>query len=33
VGALIAGLIYSYVVFSALSERSHAPHVQHKLSQ
>jgi len=33
VGALIAGLIYSYVVFSALSERSHVPHVQHNHSQ
>ena len=33
VGALIAGLIYSYVVFSALNERSHVPHVQHNRSQ
>jgi hypothetical protein len=27
VGVLIAGLIYTYVVFHALSERSHDPHV------
>ena len=27
VGVLIAGLIYTYVVFHAVSERSHTPHV------
>jgi len=27
VGVLIAGLIYAYVVFHAVSERSHTPHV------
>ena len=27
VGVLIAGLIYTYVVFHAVSERSHSPHV------
>lgn len=27
-GALLAGLIYSYVVFNALSARSHIPNVQ-----
>lgn len=27
IGALIAGLIYTVVVFHAISERSHAPHV------
>jgi hypothetical protein len=26
-GALIAGLVYACVVFSALDERSHSPHV------
>jgi hypothetical protein len=31
-GALAAGLIYSYVVFNALNERRHVPHVQHNLS-
>ena len=28
IGCLIAGLIYTAVVFNALNERSHAPHVQ-----
>ena len=28
-GALMAGLIYAYVVFNALTERSRDPHVQH----
>ena len=27
IGVLIAGLIYVYVVFRAVNERSHAPHV------
>ena len=27
VGILVAGLIYTYVVFKAVSERSHAPNV------
>jgi hypothetical protein len=27
IGILIAGLIYTYVVFKAVSERSHAPYV------
>jgi hypothetical protein len=26
-GCLIAGMIYAYVVFKAVSERSHDPHV------
>jgi hypothetical protein len=26
-GALIAGLIYTYVVFQAVVQRSHTPHV------
>jgi hypothetical protein len=28
-GCLIAGLIYTFVVFHALTERNRAPHVQH----
>jgi hypothetical protein len=28
-GCLVAGLIYSVVVFHALTERNSAPHVQH----
>ncbi len=31
--ALVAGLIYSYVVFNALNERSRPSHVQHNVSQ
>lgn len=27
VGTIVAGLIYAYLVFNAISERSHAPHV------
>ena len=27
IGILVAGLIYTYVVFRAVSERSHSPHV------
>jgi hypothetical protein len=27
VGCLVAGLIYAYVVFNVVRERSHAPHV------
>ncbi len=27
VGCLVAGLIYAYVVFNAVRERSHSPHV------
>jgi hypothetical protein len=27
IGLIIAGLIYTYVVFQAVTERSHAPHV------
>ncbi len=29
VGCLIAGLIYTAVVFHAVTERNRAPHVQH----
>lgn len=28
-GCLVAGLIYTFVVFHALTERNRAPHVQH----
>ena len=28
-GCLVAGLIYTFVVFHALTERNSAPHVQH----
>jgi hypothetical protein len=27
IGLIIAGLIYTYVVFQAVTERSHPPHV------
>ncbi|CAN5457927.1 hypothetical protein BH10ACI4_BH10ACI4_04670 [soil metagenome] len=33
VGATIAGLIYAFVVFHAVSERSHSPHVHAHSSQ
>jgi hypothetical protein len=33
VGAIIAGLIYAFVVFHVVSERSHSPHVHAHSSQ
>jgi hypothetical protein len=27
IGAIVAGMIYTFVVFQAISERSHSPHV------
>jgi len=32
-GAIIAGMIYAFVVFHAINERSHTPHVHAHSSQ
>jgi hypothetical protein len=33
IGAILAGMIYTFVVFQAISERSHSPHVHAHTSQ
>jgi hypothetical protein len=32
-GAIVAGAIYTYVIFQAVSQRSHSPHVHAHSSQ
>jgi hypothetical protein len=32
-GAVVAGAIYTYVIFQAVTQRSHSPHVQAQSSQ
>jgi hypothetical protein len=32
-GAIVAGAIYTYVIFQAVAQRSHSPHVQTPSSQ
>jgi hypothetical protein len=32
-GAVVAGAIYTYVIFQAVTQRSHSPHVHAQSSQ